>query len=178
MRRKSAFCRHDHPRGAKTALGAEMLVKRALEAIGPSLVGEALDGVDRTPLATDCERDAGRYCFTVEENCARAAFAAVTSGFHTRQPRNVAKIVDEQLIFRHGVITPLSIELQSKQSFSWLRALCRHGQAQHFPLASRTAQRQKSDRRIFSSGAMTKIKRWSDKSRKHRVRPVKFGMLT
>jgi hypothetical protein len=165
------FRRHDHPRGAKAALCAEMLVKCALEAIGLALVSEALDGLDCTPLATDCERDAGWYRFTVKENRARAAFAAVTSGFYTCHPRNVAKIVDEQLIFRHGVLTPTSIQLQSKQSLSRLQALCGHGQARHFPQASRTAQRQKSDRRIFSGGAMTKIKRRSDKSLKKSCLP-------
>ena len=87
--------RHDHPRRAEPALGAELFVKGLLQPIEPALRGHAFDRFDVPVFATDRQRYAGWHRLAVDEDRTRAALAAVTAGLHAGKIGDVAQIVDK-----------------------------------------------------------------------------------
>jgi hypothetical protein len=66
--------------------------------------------------------------------------------------RDIAQIVDEQLILRHCVFAPASVQLQFEQALSKARALSLHGRA------CRQYAFGDDDGHATAWGAMTKIK--------------------
>lgn len=88
-------------------------MKRALQPVGSSLPRKALDGFDRASLTAHGERKAGRDCLAVQEDGARAAFSAVTSGLYPGQPCNVAQIINKKLIFSNSIFPPTSVDFNS-----------------------------------------------------------------
>jgi hypothetical protein len=123
---QECFRRHDHAGRAEPALRTKLLVKSTLEPIGAALLYEAFDGLDGAFLAASGKHYARRYSFTIDQDRACAAFAAIASDLHAGQARNVAQIIYKQLIVRHGVFTPATIEFQPEQSLPRLRALFLH----------------------------------------------------
>jgi hypothetical protein len=113
---QECFRRHDHAGRAEPALRSKLLVKSTLEPVGAALLHETFDGLDGTSLAASGKRYARRHCFAIDQDRACTAFAAIASDLHAGQARNVAQVIYKQLIVRHGVFTPATVEFQAEQS--------------------------------------------------------------
>jgi hypothetical protein len=101
-------------------------VKSTLEPVGTALLDQAFDGLDAAFVAARGKRYARGYRFAIDQDRAGAAFAAVASGLYAGQARDIAQVIYKQLIFRHRVFTPATIEFQLEQPLPRPRALCWH----------------------------------------------------
>ena len=72
-------------------------MKGALQSAKPPLRRQTLDRFDVTALAAHSERNAGWHGFAVDQDRAGAALAAIATGLHAGEMRDVAQIVDQQV---------------------------------------------------------------------------------
>src|SRR5262249_39054353 len=113
----------------ETALGSELLVKGLLQRAQATLPRDPFDGLDRASLAPAREHGAGRHRLAVEQNHARAAFAAIASGLYPRETRDFTQVIDQQLVIGPRVFPPAAVQFQSEQSLARTGALQLHGGA-------------------------------------------------
>jgi hypothetical protein len=79
---------------------------------------KTFNGLDRASLTARGKRNAGWHRFSINQDQAGSAFAAVTAGFHAGQIGGISEIIDEQKIVCDGVLAPATIELNFEQSLS------------------------------------------------------------
>src|SRR3974390_2148062 len=98
----------------------------ALQSAEATLRRQALNRLDVTAFAANCERDAGWNRFTVDQDRACTALTAIAAGFRAGEVRDFAQIVDQQLPIIDGIFAPSIIKLQSQYAFFRRRARRMH----------------------------------------------------
>src|SRR5262249_43080885 len=120
------FRGHDHSRRAEAALRAQFLVKCLLQPARAALRCKSLDGLDAASLRAHRQRDTGQLRLAIDQDGARAAFTAITTGLRSREMRDLAQIVDQEVGLGYGVLPPPPVQSQSKQAFLRLWLGCMH----------------------------------------------------
>ena len=88
--------RHHHPRRAKAALQAVLLIEALLDRVELPVLLEPFDRHDLPAVGLDGEHGAGLDGRSVEQHRACAAVRRVAADVRARQPQGLADEVDEQ----------------------------------------------------------------------------------